>query len=72
LRKESLKRCKVKEILSLVVTLIEIVVTLIKIVVLSLFACDYNAVWDKLRGYLGEFSLLVGDVKMRVISLDKV
>jgi len=55
----------VKEIISLGVTLI-------KIVVMSIFGCIYNAVWDQLCGCLDELPLLVGDIKLRAISLDKV
>jgi len=56
---------KLNEILSLGATWIEIDV-------MSLLRCDCNAVWDELCGRLDELSLLVGDVKLRVISLDEV
>jgi len=65
LRKECLRRSKVKEILSVTVTLTEMVV-------MTLFWYVYNAVRDQLCGCLDGISLLVGDVKLRVISLNKV
>ena len=52
--------------------IISLGVTLIKIVVMSIFGCIYNTVWDQLCGCLDELPLLVGDIKLRAISLDKV
>ena len=54
-----------KEILSVGVILIEMVV-------MTLFGCVFNAFWDQLCGFLEIKSLLDSDVKIRVISLDKV
>ena len=52
--------------------ILNIGVTLIEIVVIPLFGCVYNAIWDQLCCYLDELSMLIGDVKLRIIGLYKL
>ena len=59
-----LKKSIAKEILSLRVTLI-------KIVVMPLFGCIYNTIWEQICCCLDELSTLIGDVKLKVIVLNK-
>ena len=57
-----LKKSRVEEI-------IKLTITLFKIVAIPFFCCIYNAVWNEICCSLDEFSMLIGDVKSKIIDL---